>query len=229
MPEAVGAAQQGDVSQEEATRDGQDRDEEHALICEEQAEFVTGVVEEYGMDWKGRRYCWLGRICAFRVSEQTVLYVGPHWYFTLVMLGVIIGVGCMYTFALALELNIFHFLAGCVATVWSTVSFLQCALSNPGVLQKHPYRNGIKQSQSRVQFIPSGGQHECAVCAIVQPRGSLHCEFCHVCVAGWDHHCPWMSKCIGQNNLQEFYSFLCVSLTSLGYMIVVTFLHGYRP
>merc|ERR1719401_565766 len=62
----------------------------------------------------------------------------------------------------------------------------------------------------------------CEKCNVVQPRGCYHCEFCQVCVIGFDHHCPWMGKCIGKDNLCAFYTFIVVSMTSLGYIFALT-------
>ncbi len=40
------------------------------------------------------------------------------------------------------------------------------------------------------------------------PPKTFHCSYCDVCVIGYDHHCPWTSKCIGKKNLVQFYIFL---------------------
>merc|ERR1711924_313366 len=62
----------------------------------------------------------------------------------------------------------------------------------------------------------------CTACCITQPKGALHCEYCQVRIAGYDHHCPWMSKCIGEESLQAFYSFLCISFSSLAYVVAAS-------
>ena len=36
-----------------------------------------------------------------------------------------------------------------------------------------------------------------------------HCKRCDVCIKGYDHHCPWVSKCIGASNIKRFYFFVC--------------------
>ena len=48
----------------------------------------------------------------------------------------------------------------------------------------------------------------CRKCRFSVPVRSYHCEYCDVCIEGYDHHCPWTSKCIGKNNLVRFYVFL---------------------
>ena len=40
----------------------------------------------------------------------------------------------------------------------------------------------------------------------------IHCRYCNVCIKGYDHHCPWISKCVGKNNISRFYFFASFSL-----------------
>jgi hypothetical protein len=56
------------------------------------------------------------------------------------------------------------------------------------------------------------------------PSGSHHCNYCDVCIVGYDHHCPWTSKCIGGNNLTRFYVFLF--MTPL-FIIYTSFAFGF--
>lgn len=37
---------------------------------------------------------------------------------------------------------------------------------------------------------------------------SKHCKLCNHCVAHFDHHCPWVRKCIAQNNISAFTRFI---------------------
>ena len=47
-----------------------------------------------------------------------------------------------------------------------------------------------------------------------------HCRFCNVCIEGFDHHCVWVGKCIGKNNLKTFYGLLFSVLFFYVYIIV---------
>ena len=47
-----------------------------------------------------------------------------------------------------------------------------------------------------------------------------HCFDCGICIEGYDHHCPWVSKCIGKNNLYSFYCFMTGILLNFAFAII---------
>jgi hypothetical protein len=48
----------------------------------------------------------------------------------------------------------------------------------------------------------------CQICHVIRRKDIFHCPDCNVCIEGYDHHCPWIGKCVGSNNLRSFYFFL---------------------
>ena len=44
----------------------------------------------------------------------------------------------------------------------------------------------------------------CVTCRIWRPPGAHHCSRCNVCVAGFDHHCDFIGKCVGSGNARAF-------------------------
>lgn len=55
----------------------------------------------------------------------------------------------------------------------------------------------------------------CPLCNLEQRLRSKHCTACRRCVARYDHHCPWLSTCIGEKNHAHFLCFLYCQCTEL--------------
>lgn len=49
----------------------------------------------------------------------------------------------------------------------------------------------------------------------------IHCEYCNVCCEEYDHHCPWVGKCIGKYNCVLFNWFIYSTIVYLIYSIML--------
>lgn len=48
----------------------------------------------------------------------------------------------------------------------------------------------------------------CRVCYIEKKPKMGHCNDCGICIEGLDHHCPWVTKCVGRGNMLWFIIFV---------------------
>lgn len=65
-------------------------------------------------------------------------------------------------------------------------------------------RNGARTVAERMQEKP----RYCRMCEFYQPLRVRHCHSCELCVSTFDHHCPWLSTCIGEKNKLVFIGYL---------------------
>lgn len=63
----------------------------------------------------------------------------------------------------------------------------------------------------------------CKVCNLLIDKelNVVHCCYCNVCCEMYDHHCPWLGKCIGKNNIRAFSYFLLFTFIFFAYTLIV--------
>lgn len=64
----------------------------------------------------------------------------------------------------------------------------------------------------------------CGLCALKKPMRAKHCRECKRCVRKFDHHCPWITNCVGERNHRWFYVFLVfeIFLVAWSFLISIT-------
>jgi DHHC palmitoyltransferase len=67
----------------------------------------------------------------------------------------------------------------------------------------------------------------CGPCDAPKPPRVSHCRACKSCILRYDHHCIWLSCCIGLNNHKVFLPFLLYGLLCCGHAVYIlaTFLY----
>ena len=122
--------------------------------------------------------------------------------------------------------------------IYATIPFpiifcFKTALTDPGILKRHtvpitqihdhvkdaerPYTTFVTHPNNADLVIGKEVRDEegnkvfykyCMTCEIFRPLRASHCNTCNNCVDEFDHHCPWLSNCIGRRNLRYFVYFI---------------------
>jgi len=127
----------------------------------------------------------------------------------------LVAVGIFVIFYIANTQSFTVWFLAIAITFWQAFIYLYTALKNPGIATPiNPDDPEFDQYEDDPDF--------CSTCKVMKVEDTYHCEDCEVCIKGYDHHCPWTGKCIGEGNLLPFYIFLCSTVVYLVFFILIT-------
>ena len=166
----------------------------------------------------GIKFCKIGNVFAFNFDSKNrpKICIGPHWYLSLVANFLI----------LFFSISIYISLVRRLPESWKKYLFYlfvflvyfffdRCFLVNPGIIQNKKMDN------------ENNGY--CVICGIYYnlANGVSHCSSCNVCVEKMDHHCVWVGKCVGKNNLFSFYAMIGSVFIFYSYIVFIS-IFGYK-
>ncbi|KAD6454589.1 hypothetical protein E3N88_09295 [Mikania micrantha] len=103
------------------------------------------------------------------------------------------------------------------------VLFYKCSCKDPGFIKANRKDSKdttddeplLKMDISDPALLAGNWTQLCATCKIVRPLRAKHCSTCERCVEQFDHHCPWVSNCIGKKNKWDFVGFLVLEVVAM--------------
>ncbi|RRT57932.1 hypothetical protein B296_00033390, partial [Ensete ventricosum] len=103
------------------------------------------------------------------------------------------------------------------------VMFYRCSRKDPGFINRNvrdaqSLRDDeplLKTDLNHPALLAGNWSQLCATCKIVRPVRAKHCSTCDRCVEQFDHHCPWVSNCIGKKNKWDFFMFLILEVSAM--------------
>ena len=140
------------------------------------------------------------------------IILGP---FFICLFSIIITVLVLFLYFLYNKIPFVIFAIGLVISFIQLSSYLYTALINPGIPKiEYEEMSTDPNNNNNFRFCK-----ECKLWTKTSER-TYHCYECEICIEGFDHHCPWTSKCIGKHNLISFFMFVGFTLILFGYLIL---------
>ncbi|PNT30049.1 hypothetical protein POPTR_006G061800v4 [Populus trichocarpa] len=160
-----------------------------------------------------------------RLGRLSKLGLAPVLWFIIILLLLI------YVNSVILASNLPKLTAGFGLLAWlavflatgGLVMFYRCSRKDPGYIRMnvHDPQNMkddeplLKIEINNPALLAGNWSQLCATCKIVRPLRAKHCSTCDRCVEQFDHHCPWVSNCIGKKNKWEFFAFLVLEVSAM--------------
>ncbi|KAL1822726.1 hypothetical protein DCAR_0310566 [Daucus carota subsp. sativus] len=101
--------------------------------------------------------------------------------------------------------------------------FYRCSRKDPGYIRMNVHDSQNMKDDEPLLKIEIGNPALldgnwsllCPTCKIVRPLRAKHCSTCDRCVEQFDHHCPWVSNCVGKKNKWDFMLFLVLECLAM--------------
>jgi hypothetical protein len=148
-------------------------------------------------------------------------------YYAPIAVGVVhilIGGICVFYDPELLSLGTILVFSVALYTLW------RCSVVDPGYLALVDVETPPALEMSRLRLpIPQSAEVDdehppqlrfCTTCHMYQPIRTKHCEDCDRCVRTYDHHCPWIGTCVGENNRSWFLLYLWAEFVNLTWFTV---------
>ena len=161
---------------------------------------------------KGVLFCRIGNLLTFNFDKNNnfapKMSIGPHYFMTIFLNLLILSLGyVLYIFVIKV-LNIWVSF-GYFFFVVIVLYFLdRTALLNAEIVMNKNMGidNYLYCDRCKVYYNPKDK---------VQ-----HCSLCKVCIKRLDHHCVWVGKCVGKNNIKSFFVMIIAVAFFYIYIIV---------
>lgn len=184
----------------------------------------TGSVPQW-QEWPGNNRFYCGGSIMTGPNPSRLWFTA-----SLVMVPVAVFLGRLFDDELHF-VSRWHAIPAILLWIATLASLLCTACTEPGIIQREDPKRGFDGEAGippKLEQIVNGVkvyQRWCGTCKIYRPPRSKHCVFCNNCIQRFDHHCPWVSNCIGIRNYRYFLAFLfsCFALASyvLGVMLLM--------
>ena len=103
---------------------------------------------------------------------------------------------------------------GVILNIIQLFFFIIASIKNPG-LPKKEIQNEVLLNTEPDKY------KRCKSCLFIVEKNKkyVHCNVCQICCEGYDHHCPWTSKCVGKGNI--FYFNTTLTLVSIVFFYLI--------
>ncbi|GMJ07543.1 TIP GROWTH DEFECTIVE 1 [Hibiscus trionum] len=133
-----------------------------------------------------------------------------------------------YIHAVIMDSNLPKLTAGFSLLAWvgvilastGLVMFYRCSSKDPGYLKMNVHDPQTMKDDEPLLKIETNNPSLLAgnwsqLCATCKPLRAKHCSTCDRCVEQFDHHCPWVSNCVGKKNKLDFFLFLVLEVSAM--------------
>ena len=186
----------------------------------------------YGNYIKNKKPFKCGKVyCFLYINNYPTLTIGPQYYYPIIL---ILLNNMLFFLTINYIYNKFNILfknVGIVLIIIVNISQLYTIFINEGIPKRNWYLNSkiianLIEDENFYNEFNTNKYQICRKCNILIDKSLkiIHCDICNICCEFYDHHCPWIGKCIGQNNILSFKIFIFSNSIYILYNLILLFI-----
>jgi len=139
-------------------------------------------------------------ITFFYINNEPLFAIGPDYNYFLILFLINIFFAIFLLWIIWENSFLFIKILGIILIIIQIFSYLITSTINPG-LPKRKYQYYATHPQKNNNY------RQCNFCKLWVRTNilTIHCYECNCCIEGQDHHCQWISKCVGSRNYLLFH------------------------
>lgn len=169
--------------------------------------------------------------CFCYINKYPLITIGPQYYYPLILFllnNIIFFLFNKYIFH---KFKILFKVIEILLIIIVNFSHLYTTFINEGIPKRvwflsNKIINYLIEDENFYNEFNTNKYQICRKCNILIDKSLkiTHCDICNLCCEFYDHHCPWIGKCIGRNNLFCFKIFILSNIIFIIYSIIFLFI-----
>ena len=154
------------------------------------------------------------RIFSYNSKGDPLFLIGPDYSYFISMLIMNLIFFIFFNYLLLTLTKLLIGIIGVILNIIQLFFFIIASIKNPG-LPKKEIQNEVLLNTEPDKY------KRCKSCLFIVEKNKkyVHCNVCQICCEGYDHHCPWTSKCVGKGNI--FYFNTTLTLVSIVFFYLI--------
>ena len=153
--------------------------------------------------------------CFFYIDKYPLITIGPQYYYPIILFIVNNIIFILVNKYMLYKYNILFKILDILLIIVVNFSHLYTTFINEGIPKRvwflsNNIINYLIEDENFYSEFNTNKYQICRKCNILIDKSLKisHCDLCNLCCEFYDHHCPWIGKCIGRNNIFCFKIFI---------------------
>jgi len=184
----------------------------------------------FGNYVKIKKPCKCGNVyCFFYINNYPLFTIGPQYYYPFILFlfnNIIFILSFKYIYNIYNN-NLIR-IVGILIIIIVNFSQIYTSFLNEGIPKRiwflsNKIINYLIEDENFYNEFNTDKYQICRKCNILIDKSLkiIHCDICNLCCEYYDHHCPWVGKCIGKNNIFSFKIFIFSNIIFIFYNMIL--------